>query len=117
MDPEDCRSLCLCGPQQLRNQARVHLWYPSKFGMAYPTLATSCEGVDQFLVQASVVAVRQPSPISLDVYNPLGLDDIFDRVLRPNPLWKGPPRPQFMDKVRRYMRDWPSLRLMETEAP
>jgi hypothetical protein len=102
---------------ELRNQARVHLWYPQKFGLAYPKLASSCDGVDQFLVQASVVAVRQPAPIALDVYNPLGLDDMFDRVLRPNPLWKGPPRRQYMEKVTRYMRDWPSLRLMDTEAP
>ena len=101
---------------QLRNQARVHLWYPRKFGMAYPKLGSSCDGVDQFLVQASVVAVRQPAPVVLDMYSPLGLDDIFDRVLRPNPLWKGPPRRQYMEKVTRYMRDWPSLRLME-ETP
>ena len=101
---------------QLRNQARVHLWYPSKFGMDYPKLARSTDGIDQFLVQASVVAVRPIGREDLDLYAPLGLDDIFGRILRPNPLWKGPLRPQFMEKCRRYMRDWPSLRLMEDPA-
>jgi hypothetical protein len=98
---------------QLRNQARVHLWYPGKFGMAYPRLTSSCDGIDQFLVQASVVAIRPAGRYAIDLYAPLGFGDIFDRILRPNPLWKGPPRPQFMEKARRYMRDWPTLRLME----
>ena len=102
---------------QLRNQARVHLWYTAKFGIAYPKLERTTDGIDQFLVQASVVAVRTGTGGSLDLYAPLGLDDMFDRVLRPNPLWKGPPRPRYMEKVRRYMRDWPSLRLLETEVP
>ena len=97
---------------QLRNQARVHLWYPGKFGIPYPELKSSCEGVDQFLVQASVVAVRQPDPIAFDVYAPLGLDDIFNRILRPNPLWQGPPRKEYTTKCDRYLRDWPSLRLV-----
>jgi hypothetical protein len=101
---------------QLRNQARVHLWYPQKFGMPYPKLERSCDGIDQFLVQASVVAVRPGAGGRVDLYAPLGLDDIFEQVLRPNPLWKGPPRRQYLEKARRYVRDWPSLRLMETDV-
>lgn len=101
-------------PVQLRNQARVHLWYPQKFGMPYPKLQTTTDGVDQFLIQASVVAVSRPHRTAPDIHAPLGFDDIFDRVLRPNPLWKGPPRPQYMEKAKRYMRDWPSLRPMES---
>lgn len=100
-------------PVQLRNQARVHLWYPQKFGIAYPQLTCSCDGVDQFLVQASVVAVRQPSADALDIYAPLGLEDIFNRTLRPNPLWQGPPRKEFETKCNRYRRDWPELTIVE----
>jgi len=99
-------------PVQLRNQARVHLWYPGKFGLAYQQLMSSCDGVDQFLVQASVIAVRQPSRQVLDIYAPLGLDDIFTRTLRPNPLWKGPPRKEYQTKCERYLRHWPSLRMV-----
>jgi len=96
---------------ELRNQARVHLWYRDKFGIAeYPQLKSSCDGVRQFLVQASVVAVRPRGDGTLELFAPLGLDDVFDRTLRPNPLWQGPPRPEYLAKVRRYMRDWPSLK-------
>lgn len=97
---------------EARNQARVHLWYPAKFGLPYPQLMSACDGVDQFLVQASVVAVRQPAANALDIYAPLGLDDIFTRTLRPNPLWKGQPRKEYHAKCERYLKHWPSLRMV-----
>jgi hypothetical protein len=98
---------------QLRNQARVHLWYREKFRIPeYPQLRSSCDGVRQFLVQASVVAVRPKPDKTLDLFAPLGVDDIFDRILRPNPLWRGRPRREYLAKVERYMRDWPSLKIV-----
>jgi hypothetical protein len=95
---------------QLRNQARVHLWYREKFGMPeYPQLKSSCDGVRQFLLPACMVAIR-PSPAGTELFAPLGVDDVFDRVVRPNPLWQGRPRPEYVAKVARYMRDWPSIK-------
>ena len=101
---------------QLRNQARVHLWYSKKFGIDYPQLHSSCDGVRQFLMPACMVAVRPQSDGTLELFAPLGLDDIFDRVIRPNPLWQGPPRREYLAKAERYMRDWPSLRFASGEA-
>ena len=100
---------------QLRNQARVHLWYPEKFGTPYPQLQCSCDGVRQFLMPACMVAVLPQSNGSLELFAPLGLDDIFDRLIRPNPLWQGPPRPRYLEKAARYMRDWPSVRFAPEE--
>jgi hypothetical protein len=34
---------------EIRNQARVHLWYPENFGIAYPTLKGSTEAINRFL--------------------------------------------------------------------
>jgi len=100
---------------QLRNQARVPLWYPKKFGIPYPQLHSSCDGVRQFLMPACMVAIR-PTPQGLDLFAPLGVDDIFDRIIRPNLLWQGPPRAEYLAKAERYMRDWPSLRFAPGEA-
>ena len=33
---------------ETRNQARVHLWYPSKHGLPYPPLSRSTDGIDRF---------------------------------------------------------------------
>lgn len=101
---------------QLRNQARVHLWYPKKFGVAYPRLECACDGVRQFLITACMVAVRPQSNGELEVFAPVGLSDIFDRVIRPNPLWQGPHRPEYLAKAKRYMQDWPSLTMAREEA-
>lgn len=101
---------------QLRNQARVHIWYTKKFAIAYPQLHTSCDGVRQFLMPACMVAVRPKPQGGLELFAPLGLDDIFDRIIRPNPLWQGPPRAEYLVKAKRYMRDWPSLRFAPGEA-
>lgn len=101
---------------QLRNQARIHLWYPMKFGTPYPQLHSSCDGVRQFLMPACMVAVRPQSTGSLELFAPLGLNDVFDRLLRPNPLWQGPPRPRYLEKAARYMREWPSVRFASEKA-
>jgi hypothetical protein len=101
---------------QLRNQARVHLWYPQKFGTPYPRLECACDGVRQFLITACMVAVRPQSNGELELFAPVGLDDIFDRVIRPNPLWQGPQRPEYLAKAKRYMQDWPSLTMAGVEA-
>lgn len=100
---------------QLRNQARVHLWYPKKFDIPYPQLHASCDGINQFLMPACMVGVR-PTASGVEIFAPLGLNDIFDRLIRPNPLWQGPPRTEYLVKAKRYMQDWPSLRLVTEEA-
>ncbi|NOT39726.1 MAG: nucleotidyltransferase family protein [Alphaproteobacteria bacterium] len=99
---------------QLRNQARVHLWYAKKFAIPYPQLHGSCDGIRQFLMPACMVGIR-PAKSGIEIFAPLGLDDIFDRVIRPNPLWQGPPRLQYLVKAKRYMQDWPPVRLTTEE--
>ena len=32
---------------EIRNQARVHLWYPEKHGVPYPPLHSSTQGIDR----------------------------------------------------------------------
>jgi hypothetical protein len=101
---------------QLRNQARVHVWYPQKFGVPYPQLHCSCDGIRQFLMPACMIGIRPLLEGGFEIYAPLGLDDIFDRLIRPNPLWQGPRRPRYLEKAARYMRDWSSVRFADEEA-
>src|SRR5260370_9462993 len=43
---------------EVRNQARVHLWYPQKHGLPYPALKSSTQGIDRFLTQNTQVGIR-----------------------------------------------------------
>ena len=105
------------GRVELRNQARVHLWYPQKFGVDYPRLGSACDGVRHFLAQACVIAVRPAGQGGLDLFAPLGFEDVFARIIRPNPLWPDGPRERLQEKFARWQSVWPSLRLIENPPP
>jgi len=47
------------GPKvEIRNQARVHLWYPGKHGLPYPPLMRATDGIDRFLTENTQVGIR-----------------------------------------------------------
>ena len=97
---------------EMRNQARVHLWYEADFGVSgYPALGCSTDGVDRFLAVCCMVAVRPTAEGDLDVYAPFGVDDVFNLVMRPNPLFPALPRERYELKARRWQELWPELRV------
>jgi len=73
---------------EVRNQARVHLWFEKKFGAdePYPPLEDSAAALKRFVATAFCVGVRLEADDSLSVWAPFGLEDLFARRLRPNPL-------------------------------
>ncbi|MFD1254312.1 hypothetical protein DEVEQU_00781 [Devosia equisanguinis] len=71
-------------PVELRNQARVHLWFPEKFGVAYPELKNSAEMMLYFASRTHAVAVRLEPDGEISVHAPFGLDDIFGFRVTPN---------------------------------
>lgn len=72
------------GPVQVRNQARVHLWFPEHFGVPYPPLASADESLRLYASEVHAVGVRLKDDGRLDVVAPFGLDDLFAMVVRPN---------------------------------
>jgi hypothetical protein len=71
-------------PVEVRNQARVHLWYPMKFGKPCPRYASSSESVTYFASKTHAVGVRYDADGQLDLVAPFGLDDIFSFRITPN---------------------------------
>ena len=73
---------------EVRNQARVHLWFEKKFGAdePYPPLLSSSDALKRFVATAFCVGVRLEADDSLSVFAPFGLEDLFALHLRPNPL-------------------------------
>src|SRR5207249_5984612 len=68
---------------EVRNQARVRLWYEDHFGVPAPPLRSSSEAIDRYAAHACQVAIRSRSG-RYEVYAPCGFDDLFALVLRPN---------------------------------
>lgn len=94
---------------QVRNQARVHLWYPGKFGVPQEPLLSTHEGIDGFLTQCSAHGLRKTAG-GYDVYAPFGFDDVFAMVVRPNYVHDLPL--QYLEKADRWKRTWPRIAVM-----
>jgi hypothetical protein len=72
------------GPVEVRNQARVHLWFADRFGCNYPQLRYADESLRYYASLVHAVGVRLADDDRLDVAAPFGLDDIFAMRIRPN---------------------------------
>ena len=91
---------------EVRNQARVHLWYEERFGHKRAPLQSSRDGVRGFLVECTCVGVNVQSG---ELYAPFGLDELWNGILRPNPVH---PEPElFRAKAESCRLRWPWLRV------
>ena len=70
---------------EVRNQARVHLWFEAKFGESYGPLSCTAEALERFASATFAVGVRLESDDWLHIEAPFGLADLFALRLRPNP--------------------------------
>jgi len=70
---------------EVRNQARVHLWFEDHFGEPYEPLADTAQALTRFAVPACAIGARLEADDGLTLVAPFGLDDVFAMRLRPNP--------------------------------
>jgi uncharacterized protein len=73
---------------EVRNQARVHLWFEAKFGEAYGPLSCTAEALGRFASPTFAVGVRLEPDDWLYIEAPFGLADLFALRLWPNPRRK-----------------------------
>jgi hypothetical protein len=92
---------------ELRNQARVHLWYEEKFGVSYPALTRTTDAIDRFLQVNAQIGIR-PDGDGFEVYAPRGFDDVAAMRVRPNRVPNFQPE-RYLEKARRWQAIWPRL--------
>lgn len=97
-------------PIEIRNQARVHIWYEQHFGHKIPPLETVEQAIDFFACKTHCVGVRLDDNDHLELYAPYGLRDIFAFRITPNTL--RPNRKTHEAKGERALRCWPELTLI-----
>ena len=91
---------------EVRNQARVHLWFEAKFGEPYGPLSSTAEALERFASPTFAVGVRLEPDDRLHIDAPFGLADLFALRLRPNPRRKTVGFPRTAADVRRR---WPEV--------
>lgn len=94
-------------PVEIRNQARVHLWYEDHFGRPYAPLCSSREGIDRFASRTHAVGVRLGASDAIELYAPYGLDDLFSFRMVPNRVMDN--RMTHEAKSARAKAIWPEL--------
>lgn len=96
---------------EIRNEARVHLWYEQKFGAPCAPYDSTEAAIDSFAATTCAVGIRLEAGDRWRVYAPHGLSDVFNLVLRPNP-GQGR-RDAYLTKSARWQRQWPELTVLE----
>ena len=95
---------------EVRNQARVHLWFPHRFGEPYEALTGTDEALARFVAPAFAVGVRLEADDTISIAAPFGLEDVFSLTIRPNPhrpLARG-----WTKAVESATARWPELRVL-----
>jgi hypothetical protein len=94
-------------PVQVRNQARVHLWFPQKFGQPFTPLTSSAEMLGRYASKTHAVGARLFADDSLGIEAPFGLDDMFSFRVVPNKVLEN--RPAHEAKGARAKTVWPEI--------
>lgn len=90
---------------EVRNQARVHLWFADKFGYEITPIRSARDGIDRFLFSTICVGIAADG----QVHAPFGLEAALAGVLRPNP--NNLRIDEMLAKAEDYRARWPWLRI------
>ena len=99
---------------EVRNQSRVPIWFPAHFGEPYDPISNTDEALERFVAPAFAVGVRLETDDTVSVAAPLGLTDLFELILRPNPN-RGVAK-DWARVVEKRLALWPELTVIEPES-
>lgn len=95
---------------EFKNQKRVPIWYPERFGAPYPPVSRAADGIDRFQVLCTCVGLTP----ARDLYAPYGLEDLYAGWLAANPTTPTPHLAR--GKMESYRARWPWLTVVDAAA-
>lgn len=94
----------------VKNEARVHLWYKSHFGYTIEPYTSLESALNTWPTTATSIGVRKDKNNELKVYAPFGLNDLFGKIVRAN---KAQITKQiYENKVSNWLKKWPDLKVI-----
>lgn len=88
-----------------KNQARVHQWYPARFGYKIEPYRSTMDAISTFPTTSAAVGIRCQS--GLKIFAPFGLIDLLKPVVRANATQIN--EEIYEVKARRWRTLWPGL--------
>lgn len=93
----------------VKNEARVHLWYPERYGRDIEPYQSTEDAIATWPTTAGSVGVRQETERFV-VCAPFGLADLFGMTVRPNKAIIT--RDIYEEKANRWAALWPRLQVI-----
>ncbi|WP_244444744.1 nucleotidyltransferase family protein [Paenibacillus camerounensis] len=100
-------------PVDIKNQARVHLWYPEKFGVRIRPYSSLEAAIDSWPTTATSLGARLEPAGDWNVYAPFGLEDLFSLTVRPNKTLIS--EAVYRGKAEKWQAKWPELQIIPWE--
>lgn len=91
----------------LKNQARVHLWYRDKFGVELTPYTSLEDAIGSWPTTVTSLGAKLRSNGEWQIYAPFGLEDLFQLILRPNKALIT--EDVYLYKTRKWKSKWPEL--------
>lgn len=95
----------------VKNEARVHLWYKNHFGYAIEPYSSLESALNTWPTTATSIGVRKDKNNELKVYAPFGLNDLFGKIVRANKTQIT--KQIYEDKVSGWLKKWPDLKVIQ----
>ena len=92
---------------EVRNQARVHLWFNQKHGANRPAFQSVEDGIDAYAADAHKLGLSRLPDGTLDLYAPVGFEQTMS--LSVAPCAGAADLPGFARKAERWKAAWPEL--------
>lgn len=93
----------------VKNEARVHLWYGRVFGRAIRPYTSTADAIATFPTTATSVGVRPGHGGRLEIEAPFGLEDLLGMQVRPNRALVS--EAVYERKTARWRACWPRLNI------
>lgn len=97
---------------EVRNQARVHLWYKGASKNTPPYKSTQ-EGIASWLTKVTCIGVTTQDG-NFNIYAPYGLDDLFNLIVKPNKVMGN--KQAYDEKTNRWRKVWPNLTIIDWDS-
>lgn len=94
----------------VKNEARVHLWYNEKYQTKREPYSSVEDAIASWGATITCVGVRMKNG-KLEVYAPYGLEDIFGMIIRP--VKKDFSKEMYDERAIRWKKKWPMLKKIE----
>ncbi|BCJ96942.1 hypothetical protein acsn021_45110 [Anaerocolumna cellulosilytica] len=96
----------------VKNQARVHLWYKDRYGYDLKPYTSLEEAINTWPTTATSIGIKMIGN-NLQVYAPFGLNDMFGQIIRANKTQIT--KDTYVSKCQKWKKKWPALKIIDWE--